>query len=76
MPSDCTIDPTEIWLSTLRAQGRSPITIRSYERAIGQLRAWLDDPARDLTTLTRLEAMSFAKHLGEHPRMLTSTALS
>ena len=63
MPSDCDICPTEVWLAALRAQGRSPTTIKSYRRAIGQLRDWRQG---DLTRLTRLEAMSFAKHLGEH----------
>jgi integrase/recombinase XerC len=64
MPSDCAICPTEIWLATLRSQGRSPVTIRSYRRALDQLRAWRSDP--DLTTLTRLEAMAFASHLATH----------
>ena len=30
MPSDCEICPTEIWLSALSSQGRSPATIKSY----------------------------------------------
>ena len=68
MPSDCDICPTTIWLSALGAQGRSPATIKSYRRAIGQLRAWRDcsTAISDLTTLTRLEAMTFVKYMGEH----------
>lgn len=61
MPSDSAICPTAIWLSALRAGGRSPKTIESYTAAVGKLRTW--SGMDDLSGLTRLQAMSFVKHL-------------
>jgi integrase/recombinase XerC len=59
--------PTSLWLSSLRAAGRSPRTIQSYEAAVTMLREWRSQSAPDsgLETLTRLEAMAFVKHLQE-----------
>ena len=67
MPSDHNICPTEIWLSALRAAGRSPNTIGSYAAAVDKLRQWRQTaPESGLETLTRLEAMALVKHLQEH----------
>ena len=65
MPSDSAFCPTEIWLAALAAQGRSPKTIESYSAAVGKLRQWRQPPGghESLDTLTRLEAMSFARHM-------------
>ena len=66
MPSDST-SADSIWLSALRASGRSPKTLESYAAAVAMLRAWrTNDP--DLTTVTRFEALAFVKQLGEQYR--------
>jgi site-specific recombinase XerD len=64
MSSNPGITVESVWLSALRAQGRSPKTLVTYEHAVRQLREWRQaDP--DLSTLTRLEALAFVRHLGE-----------
>ena len=63
MPTDYATCPTEVWLSALQAQGRSPGTIASHRHAVGRLRRWAD--TEDLATITRLQAMAFARFLGE-----------
>jgi integrase len=62
-PSDHEICPTRIWLTALAAAGRSPKTIESYTAAVGKLRDWCQ--LDDLSALTRLQAMSFVRHLTE-----------
>src|SRR5215203_5886386 len=51
----------EVWLSALRAAGRSPATLSTYRQAVDKLAAWRGD--RDVTTLTRFEALRFVQHL-------------
>jgi len=63
MPFDSSVTADELWLASLRATGRSPATITNYHYSLGRLRDWRRDA--DLTSTTRLEAMSFAKHLSE-----------
>jgi integrase/recombinase XerC len=68
MPSDSGICPTDIWLAALAAQGRSPKTIESYSAAVGKLRQWRETtPAagQGLDSLTRIEALAFARHLND-----------
>jgi site-specific recombinase XerD len=68
MPSDCEICPTGIWLSAMRAAGRSPKTIESYEAAVHKLRQWRDTTSTagsSLESVSRLEAMAFVRHLTE-----------
>jgi site-specific recombinase XerD len=60
LPTDCV---TEIWVSALQPQGRSPGTIASYRHAVGRLRRWAN--TEDLTTITRLQAVSFVRLLQE-----------
>jgi site-specific recombinase XerD len=58
--------PTGVWLSALRSQGRSPGTIASYANAVNLLRRWTGQ--HDLTGITRLQALSFTKHLTDEGR--------
>lgn len=56
------LDAVDVWFHHLRASGRSEQTLTIYRYAVEQLRAWrTSDP--DLTTLTRLEARAFVRHL-------------
>jgi integrase len=50
-----------LWLATLRAAGRRPKTLEGYIYSLGQCQRWRGDD--DLTTLSRFEALSYAKHL-------------
>ena len=63
MAPDSTIPVDEIWLSALRAAGRRPKTLEIYNYALGQLKVWRGDD--DLATMSRFEALAFAKHLNE-----------
>jgi integrase len=54
-------DAAEMWLSALRAAGRSPSTLANYTHAVGKLAAWRGD--RDITTVSRFEAVRFVQHL-------------
>ena len=54
------------------ARPLSPGTIKSYERALGQLRSWAD--CDDLTSISRLQATAFARHLGEQVGTVTGSA--
>ena len=56
-------DAAEMWLSALRAAGRSPATLASYRHAVDKLRAWRPG---DLTTLSRFEAIRFVQHLSDN----------
>ena len=54
-------DAAEMWLSALRAAGRSPATLANYRHAVDKLAEWRDDG--DVTTLTKFEALRFVQHL-------------
>ena len=54
-------DAAEMWLSALRAAGRSPATLANYEHAVNKLKAWRGDG--DVTSLTKFEALRFVQHL-------------
>ena len=56
-------DAADLWLSTLKAAGRSPKTLESYLSAVNKLRSWRAD--QNLETLTKLEARAFVKALAE-----------
>lgn len=61
---------TQEWLGAMRSAGRSPNTIESYRRAVMMLRDWRlstgSDPSLgDLATVSRHEALAFARWLGE-----------
>ena len=64
MPSNHDIDSADIWLSALRAAGHSPKTLETYGHAVRQLRDWWQSN-QDLSTLTKLEARAFVRHLQE-----------
>jgi hypothetical protein len=64
MSSNPGITVESVRLSALRAQGRSPKTLITYEHAVRQLREWRESD-RDLANLTRIEALAFVRHLGE-----------
>lgn len=51
----------ELWLSTLRASGRSPKTLEIYQYALTQLSTWRGDDG--ITTVSRIEALNFVQHL-------------
>ena len=53
-------DAAEMWLSALRAAGRSPATLANYRHAVDKLTAWRGD--RDVTTLSKFEALRFVQH--------------
>lgn len=63
--SDAGFDAAELWLSALRAGGRSPATLASYRHAVEKLRTWRKAVAgdNDLMTLTKFEALRFVQHL-------------
>jgi integrase len=50
-----------MWLTALRAAGRSPKTLFIYDYAVGQLDDWRGDA--DLTTVSRFEALRFVQAL-------------
>ena len=52
----------EIWLSALRAAGRKPATLSIYRYSVEQLLEWRQGDT-DLTTVTRVEALAFVRHL-------------
>ena len=56
-------DAAEMWLSALRAAGRSPATLANYRHAVEKLGAWRGDG--DVTTLSKFEAMRFVQHLSD-----------
>ena len=60
---DSALDLSELWLSSCRAAGRRPATIRTYEQALGALREWRTD--QNLETLTKLEARAFVRWMLE-----------
>ena len=67
-PPDSAFDLAELWLSSCRAQGRSPRTIITYEDAVKKFRARRNStPAsgEGLETLTKLEARAFVRMLLE-----------
>jgi site-specific recombinase XerC len=68
MALDCvpttTADAAEIWLSALRAAGRSRHTVANYRHAVDKLTAWRGDS--DITTVSRFEAMRFVQHLSDN----------
>lgn len=49
-----------VWLSALRAGGRSPATLTQYAEAMNCYLPWL---GRDADTATRLDARRFQQHL-------------
>jgi Phage integrase, N-terminal SAM-like domain len=66
MPSNHQLpDAAEIWLSALRAAGRSAKTIETYGHAVHQLRVWRQSLGGDddLCALSKLEARAFVSHL-------------
>ena len=54
-------DVAEMWLSALRAAGRSKNTLSNYRHAVDKLAAFRGH--RDVTTLTKFEALRFVQHL-------------
>ena len=57
-----------IWLASLRAAGRAPKTLETYAYAVDQLSGWRTSdehpqPDGDLTTMTRLEALTYTRWL-------------
>ena len=48
-------DAATMWLSALRAAGRSPHTLANYTHAVRKLREWRGDG--DVTTLSKFEAL-------------------
>ena len=62
MPSNREIDTAEIWLSALRAAGRSAKTIETYAHAVRQFREWRT-VGDGLESVTKLEARAFVRHL-------------
>lgn len=61
MALDHDFSVSEMWLSALRAAGRSPATLANYRHAVDKLAAWRGDP--DVTTLSKFEALRFVQHL-------------
>jgi integrase len=53
----------EMWLSALRAAGRSPHTFANYGHAVAKFKAWRGDD--DITTASRFEALRFVQHLSD-----------
>ena len=75
-------DSADLWLASLRAAGRSPKTTEGYAYATDQLKEWRGDGRGDLTTVTRIEALAFVRHLtdtyqpgGVHSRVKRLRAL-
>ena len=71
MPSDCAIIcPTDLWLSALRSQGLS-LPGRSRVTS-GRSDSFARRPhCDDLTSISRLQATAFARHLGEQVGTVT-----
>jgi hypothetical protein len=56
-----TFDPdASLWLSALRAAGRSPVTVAGYQHAWQHFLDWLDRPA---TECTRRDALAYVEQL-------------
>lgn len=49
------LDGAEMWLSALKAAGRSPTTLAGYRHAVDKFAAWRGES--DVTTLSKFEAL-------------------
>ena len=54
---DATFHGEDLWLSALKAAGRSPATLASYRNAVGELNDWRAEAGgdTDLTTVSKFE---------------------
>ena len=56
-----TFDPDiDLWLSALRAAGRSPVTVAGYQHTWRHFLAWLDRPA---TEARRRDALAYVERM-------------